>query len=92
MLTPAEAAARLRVSLSTVYALVERGSLGHHRIGARGRGRIVIGEHHLAEYLARTERPAQAEEGPRATPRPAFRGKSLAKELEEMQAALKGKR
>lgn len=50
LMTVAEVAARLQVSPSSVYLLIERGLLSHHRIGAR-RGAIRITEENLAHYL-----------------------------------------
>jgi len=50
LMTVAEVAARLQVSPSSVYLLIERGLLPHHRIGAR-RGAIRITEADLTAYL-----------------------------------------
>lgn len=49
-LTPREVADRLKVSLSTVYGLVESGKLACHRIGLR-RGAVRVSEEDLAAYL-----------------------------------------
>jgi excisionase family DNA binding protein len=58
-LTVAEAAERLRISQDTVYALVAKGELPHHRIG-KGRS-IRFSTDDLAEYERRmaeaTRRP-----------------------------------
>jgi excisionase family DNA binding protein len=48
-----EAADRLEVSPTTVYALVGAGKLKCHRVGV-GRGCIRISEEHIAEYLGGT--------------------------------------
>ena len=50
LMTVAEVAARLQVSPSSVYLLIERGLLPHHRIGVR-RGAIRITEADLTAYL-----------------------------------------
>lgn len=50
LMTVAEVAAHLQVSPSSVYLLIERGLLPHHRIGAR-RGAIRITEADLSAYL-----------------------------------------
>jgi excisionase family DNA binding protein len=49
-----QAAARLEVSVATVYTLVAAGKLKHYRIG-NGRGVVRIAEEHLAEFLERAE-------------------------------------
>lgn len=51
MLTVPEVAERLRVAVSTVYALVETGKLEAFRIGPND-GAIRVSEEQLAEYLA----------------------------------------
>ena len=56
-MTVKDAAARLEVSIDTVYQLCARGKLRHRRIGV-GRGTIRISEDQLADYLR------QAEQGP----------------------------
>jgi excisionase family DNA binding protein len=61
-----QAAARLEVSVTTVYALVAAGRLRCYRVGM-GRGCIRIAEEHLAEYLGKAE-PKVAE--PAAPPPP----------------------
>ena len=53
-MTVRQAAQRLEVSVSTVYALVASGKLRCSRIGL-GRGVIRISEEHLAEYLKGAE-------------------------------------
>lgn len=50
LLTVPEVAVRLQISSSSVYLLIERGLLPHHRIGAR-RGAIRITEADLTAYL-----------------------------------------
>ena len=50
LMTVAEAAERLSVSISCVYQLVERGKLPHHRIGI-GRGAIRFSENDLTGFL-----------------------------------------
>jgi excisionase family DNA binding protein len=60
-----QAAARLEVSVATVYGLVGSGKLKHYRIG-NGRGVVRIAEEHLAEFLEQAE-PGAASPAP--TPR-----------------------
>ena len=55
-LTVQEVANRLRISLSSGYALIETGKLAHHRVGARN-GAIRISEEDLARFL--TERRSE---------------------------------
>ena len=50
MLTVPQVAARLNVSQSLVYALVDSGKIVSHRIG-NGRGTVRISEADLATYL-----------------------------------------
>lgn len=50
MLTVPEVAERLRVAVSTVYALVESGKLGAFRIGPND-GAIRVSEQQLEAYL-----------------------------------------
>lgn len=50
MLTVAEVAARLGVSRTCVYSLVESGRLRHYRIGL-GRGAIRVSEEDLTAFL-----------------------------------------
>jgi excisionase family DNA binding protein len=50
MLTVNEVSERLKVSQAIVYALIERGKIGCHRIGI-GRGTIRISEADLGTYL-----------------------------------------
>ena len=52
MLTVKQVADELALSISAVYALVERGEIAHYRIG----GAIRIGDQHLSEFLASKER------------------------------------
>ena len=52
LLTPQEAAARLRVSRNLVYRLCQERRLTHVRAGARGRrGRILIDEAALTDLV-----------------------------------------
>ena len=53
-MTVKQAAARLEVSQTTVYALVAARKLRCYRVGM-GRGQIRISEDHLAEYLRKSE-------------------------------------
>lgn len=53
MLTVQEAADRLKVSESTIYALVKAGRLRSHRVGL-GRGVIRISDSAIVDYLATT--------------------------------------
>jgi excisionase family DNA binding protein len=50
MLSVREAAERLGVAASTIYDLVQRRRLGHHRVGT-GRGRILFMEEDLSAFL-----------------------------------------
>lgn len=51
-MTPAEAAERLEISRSLVYALIEEGRLKCLRIGRRGRrGKIVIKDEHVRAFM-----------------------------------------
>lgn len=52
MLTVKQVADELALSISAVYALVERGEIAHYRIG----GAIRIGDQHLSEFLASKEK------------------------------------
>ena len=61
-----EAAERLEVSVSTVYAMVARGKLRCSRVGV-GRGVIRISEDQLAEYL-RANEPSEAQPPSNRTP------------------------
>jgi excisionase family DNA binding protein len=64
MLTVKEAATRMGISSATVYALCTARQLRHSRVGL-GRGKIVILEVAVAEYLrARESGPAQLEPPP----------------------------
>ena len=59
MLTVKEAADRMRVSSGLVYALCAHRQLRHSRVGL-GRGKIVIPEEAVVEYLrAREGSPAE---------------------------------
>lgn len=66
MLKVQQVAERLNVSVSKVYAMVENGTLAHHKIG----GSVRVSEEMLTEYLQTTRRergPAirQRTSGPR---------------------------
>ena len=50
-LTVKDVAARLNISVSCIYQLVESGKLAHHRIGL-GRGAIRFSDGDIDEYLA----------------------------------------
>jgi excisionase family DNA binding protein len=64
-----QAAARLEVSQTTLYALVAAGKLRCYRVGV-GRGQIRIGEVHIAEYLGKAESgPIQPKAAPLPSPR-----------------------
>lgn len=57
--TVPEIAERLRISVSSAYALIENGKLAHHRVGARN-GAIRVSEDDLAAFLATCRRePAE---------------------------------
>lgn len=60
MMTVDETATRLKVSTSTVYALCKTGQLPCYRIGANGRGKVLIDEADVESFLAAS----------RAKPRP----------------------
>lgn len=51
LLTVPQVAARMAVSPSLVYQLIESGKLGHHRIG-NGRGTIRVSQNDLEAYLS----------------------------------------
>lgn len=55
-LTVRQAATALGISERLARDLIERGQLGHHRVG-NGRGRIRIRPSDLSEYQSRAERP-----------------------------------
>ncbi|MBX3412420.1 MAG: helix-turn-helix domain-containing protein [Pirellulales bacterium] len=72
-LTVRDVAARLRVSQSCVYALVQQGRLSCHRIGG-GRGAVRISESDLQRFLiscrAESAEPTEPQrEEPRRAPR-----------------------
>ncbi len=57
MLKVSQVASRLNLSVSKTYELVEKGDLGHHRMG----GAIRVSETQLQEFLNSTKRePATA--------------------------------
>ena len=52
-MTVKQAAEKLEVSPSMVYALIDEGRLPHERIGRRGkRGKIIIRDEHLEAFRA----------------------------------------
>ena len=57
LLTVKQASERLQVSPSMVYALIENGKLGCHRIGL-GRGTIRISQSDMESYLAECRQTA----------------------------------
>ncbi len=50
-----ETATRLGVSLATLNRIIRKGEIGKYRVGA---GRVLFGEHHIADYLKASEEPA----------------------------------
>jgi excisionase family DNA binding protein len=69
-MTVKEAAARLGISPSLVYALCEQKKLGHHRIGQRGRrGKIIIMQVDIDRFLEATKVEAQEPSAPYTLPR-----------------------
>jgi excisionase family DNA binding protein len=75
MMSVKKAAARMGVSSAIVYALCQARQLRHSRVGL-GRGKIVISEDAVAEYLrARESGPAQPEPPP--NPRPQVKQQRL---------------
>lgn len=74
MLTVKEVAARLRVSGTCVYQLIEAGKLTCHRIGI-GRGAIRVAEGDLAAFVDDCRQ--EPGEGSKATSRPAKRLRHL---------------
>jgi len=53
------------ISPSLVYSLCEGKQLAHHRIGQRGRrGKIIITEANVVEFLARTKVEAEERSRP----------------------------
>lgn len=49
-------AKRAEISLSLAYALIDEGRVRHRRIGQRGRkGKIIVSEESLAEFLKSCE-------------------------------------
>lgn len=69
LLTVRDVAKRLNVSTSSVYALIQKGRLPHHRIGA-GRGAIRVSEEDLAAYLESCRTQHETDGKPRKAPRP----------------------
>lgn len=68
LLTPKDAAARLKMSVTAVYSLCEAGLLPHSRIGVK-RGRIRIAEVDLDAYLEQARvAPPVTLKMPRLTP------------------------
>ncbi len=70
MLTVKQVAARLSISASSVYLLIENGRLAYHRLGVH-RGAIRVSEEDLATYLSEC-REMQAGK-PDASPPPSRR-------------------
>jgi excisionase family DNA binding protein len=69
VLTVNEAAARLGVSKSLVYALVERRMIPHFRVGLPGRrGKILFREEDLDAYLAGLKVEGGAAQAPSGRP------------------------
>jgi excisionase family DNA binding protein len=65
MLTPKQAAERLNVSDSLIYAWCSAGALPHYRFGKPGRrGKILIDEVELDAFVAAHRREARAEAPP----------------------------
>jgi excisionase family DNA binding protein len=62
-LTVEDAARALECSPALVYKLVERGKLGHTRIGF-GRGKITVSAAQVAEYRRGCEVAAVPDDGP----------------------------
>lgn len=61
--SPEQTAALLNISPSTIYRMVENGTLPHKRIIAKGtglRGRIIIPADALKKWLAKPDEPRQA--------------------------------
>jgi excisionase family DNA binding protein len=52
MLKVSQLANRLNLSISKTYALIEKGEIGHHRLG----GAIRISEEQLQQFLSATKR------------------------------------
>src|SRR5947208_1364314 len=63
----AEAAKKLEVSATTIYALVAAGKLRCYRVGM-GRGCIRIADEHIAEYLGKAAPAVSAPAAPRPVP------------------------
>lgn len=77
MLSVREAAEALGVSETTVRALCSAGRLAHHRVGARGRGKIVIGAADVESFLAgcRVAPPSRPPVSPPPPAKPARAGR-----------------
>ena len=72
LLTVKVVADSLNVELDTVYRMIARGKMGHHRVGGRGRGAIRVSLDQLRAYLTSCE-SGLAEDPPpfrKAAPRP----------------------
>lgn len=69
LLTVKDVAARLNVSISCVYQLIEAGKLPHHRIGL-GRGAIRCSESDIAEFLASNRETSSPNDSAKRAPRP----------------------
>jgi excisionase family DNA binding protein len=53
--TRQETAKLLRVSIATLNRISRSGKISKYRVGA---GRVLFGEHHIADYLKSSEEPA----------------------------------
>ena len=68
MLKPGDVAARLNISRSLVYELIEKRKLSCHRIGF-GRGAIRVAEDDVAEFIRSTRTESRKEGDDTPTPR-----------------------
>ena len=69
MLKVREVAARLNLSESKVYALIESGELPHHRFG----GAIRVSDQQVADFLEQTKHERSKPEMPKGRNRAPFR-------------------
>lgn len=70
MLTPRQAAKRIGVSVSLIYAWVQAKLIPHYRAGLKGRGgKILIAEGDLLDFWE-SLKVEPAPEEPRSTPTP----------------------
>lgn len=65
MMTIADAAKKYPLSKSLLYELCRLGKLNHYRVGARGKGKILLDEKDIEELLAacRKEGPQDGDDG-----------------------------